>query len=76
MLHKLHRKVDDPKGESSGTITTPSQEVPLPQSEFTETQIVSILKVADAGGSYGQVRKLGASDIKRLNELEHENGRL
>lgn len=64
------------------------------QSKFTETQIVSLLKEADAGrlvnaiwrtdgissttyykwkAKYG---RLEASDIKRLKELEHENGRL
>ncbi len=64
------------------------------QSKFTETQIVSILKEADAtapsmrsGGSTGSVPLtyykwkatyggLEASDVKRLKELEHENGRL
>jgi putative transposase len=64
------------------------------QSKFTETQIVSILKEADAGRPVNEIRrsdsissatyytwkaKYGgpeASDIKRLKELEHENGRL
>ena len=64
------------------------------QSTFTETQIVSILKEADAGRPVNEIwRKYGirsatdykwtptyggleASDIKRLKELEHENGRL
>jgi len=64
------------------------------QSKFTETQIVSILKEADAGRSVNEIwRKYGissatyykwkakyggleASDVKRLMELEHENGRL
>jgi hypothetical protein len=35
--------------ERSGRIATPSQEVPKRQSKFTETQIVLILKEADAG---------------------------
>ena len=64
------------------------------QSKFTETQIVSILKEADAGRPVNEIwRKYGissatyykwkakyggleASDVKRLKELEHENGRL
>ena len=59
------------------------------QSKFTETQIVSILKEADAGHwrKYGissatyykwkaKYGGLEASDVKRLKELEHENGRL
>ena len=64
------------------------------QSKFTETQIVSILKEADAGRPVNEIwrtysissateykRKakyggLEASDIKRLKELAHENGRL
>jgi len=64
------------------------------QSKFTETQIVSILKEADAGRSVNEIwRKYGissatyykwkakyggleVSDVKRLKELEHENGRL
>ena len=64
------------------------------QSKFTETQIVSILKEADAGRPVNEIwRKyaissatyykwkakyggMDASDIKRLKELEHENGKL
>ena len=64
------------------------------QSKFTETQIVSILKEADAGRPVNEIwRKYGissatyykwkakfggldASDVKRLKELEQENGRL
>ena len=50
------------------------------QSKFTETQIVSILKEADAGRPVNEIwRKYGgldASDVKRLKELEHENSRL
>ena len=64
------------------------------QSKFSETQIVSILKEADAGRPVNEIwRKysissatyykwkakyggLEASDIKRLKELAHENGRL
>jgi putative transposase len=64
------------------------------QSTFTETQIVNILKEADAGRPVNEIwRKygissatdykwkakyggLGAFDVKRLMELEHENGRL
>jgi putative transposase len=64
------------------------------QSQFTETQIVSILKDADAGRAvHGIGRTYGissatyykwtathgwleASDVKRLKEMEHENGRL
>ena len=64
------------------------------QSTFTETQIVSILKEADAGRPVNEIWRsygissatyykwkakyggLEASDIKRLKELEHENGRL
>ena len=64
------------------------------QSKFTETQIVSILKEADAGRPVNEIWRsygissatyykgkatyggLEASDIKRLKELEHENGRL
>ena len=64
------------------------------QSKFTETQLVSILKEADAGRSVNEIWRsdgissttdykwkakhggLEASDIKRLKELEHENGRL
>ena len=67
---------------------------PMHQSKFTETQIVSLLKEADAGRPVNEIwRKYGissatyykwkakyggleASDIKRLKELEHENGRL
>lgn len=63
-------------------------------SKFTETQIVSILKEADAGRPVNEIWRtysissateykwnatyggLEASDIKRLKELEHENGRL
>ena len=62
------------------------------QSKFTETQIVSILKEADAGQAVTELWRqygissatyykwkakyggLEASDIKRLKELEHENG--
>ena len=64
------------------------------QSKFTETQIVSITKEADAchpvneiwltcgisSATYYKRRAkygdLEASDIKRLKELDHENGRL
>ena len=64
------------------------------QSKFTETQIVSILKEADAECPVNEIWRsysissatyytwkakyggLEASDIKRLKELEHENGRL
>jgi putative transposase len=64
------------------------------QSTFTETQIVSMLKEADAGRPVNEIWRtygissapyykwnatyggLEASDIKRLKELEHENGRL
>jgi putative transposase len=64
------------------------------QSKFTETQIVAILKEADAGRPVHEIWRsysissatddkwnatyggLEASDIKRLKELEHENGRL
>jgi putative transposase len=62
------------------------------QSKFTETQIVSILKEADAGRPVNELWRhygissatyykwkakyggLEASDVKRLKELEHENG--
>ncbi len=71
-----------------------NQEVLMRQSKFTETQIVTILKEADAGRPVNEIwRKYGissatyykwkakyggleASDLKRLRELEHENGRL
>ena len=64
------------------------------KSRFTETQIVSILKQADAGvpvkdvcrqarssvASYYQWKSkyggMEASDLKRVKELEAENGRL
>ena len=64
------------------------------QSKFTETQIVAILKEADAGRPVNEIWRsdslssatyykwkatyggLEASNIKRLKELEHENGRL
>jgi putative transposase len=64
------------------------------QSTFTETQIVSILKEADAGRPVNEIWRtygissatqhklkakyggLEASDVKRLKELEHENGHL
>jgi putative transposase len=64
------------------------------QSKFTETQIVNMLKDADAGRLVTELwRKYGissatyykwkaryggleASNIKRLKELAHENGRL
>ena len=64
------------------------------QSTFTETQIVSILKEADAGRAVNEIWRsygissatyskwkakyggLEASDIKRLKELERENGQL
>jgi putative transposase len=64
------------------------------QSKFTETQIVSRLKEADAGRPVNEIWRshgissatyykwkatyggLEASDIKRLKELERENGRL
>jgi putative transposase len=64
------------------------------QSKFTETQIVNMLKEADAGRPVTELwRKNGissatyykwkaryggleATDIKRLKELAHENGRL
>jgi putative transposase len=64
------------------------------QSQFTETQIVSILKEADAGRAVHAIGRtsgissatyykwtatyggLEASDVKRLKEVEHENGRL
>jgi len=63
------------------------------QSKFTETQIVSILKEADAGRPVNEIWRtygissatyykwkakyggLEASDLKRLKELEQENGR-
>jgi putative transposase len=62
------------------------------QSKFTATQIVSMLKEADAGRPVNEIWRnygissatyykwnatyggLEASDIKRLKELEHENG--
>jgi putative transposase len=64
------------------------------QATFTETQIVAILKEADAGRPVNEIWRqdgissatyykwkakyggLGASDVKRLKELEHENSRL
>ena len=64
------------------------------QSKFTETQIVSILKEAEAGRPVNEIWRtygissatydtwkatyggLEASDVKRLKELAHENGRL
>ena len=63
-------------------------------SKFTETQIVAILKEADAGRPVNEIWRnygissatyykwkakyggLEASDIKRLKELERENGQL
>jgi putative transposase len=66
----------------------------MKKSRFTETQIVSILKQADAGvpvkdvcrqagisvASYYQCKSkyggMEASDLKRVKELEAENGRL
>jgi putative transposase len=66
----------------------------MKKSRFTETQIVSILKQADAGvpvkdvcrqagisvASYYQWKSkyggMEASDLKRVKELEAENGRL
>jgi putative transposase len=71
-----------------------TQGVKMRRSRFTETQIVSILKGADAGMKvddicrqynisnatyYNWKSKYGgmeASDIKRLKELEAENGEL
>jgi hypothetical protein len=41
----------DQKENCSGAIATPSQEVPMRQSKFTETQIVSIWKEADLAGA-------------------------
>jgi len=66
------------------------------QAKFTETQIVSILKEADAGRPVNEIWRTysissttypyaihtwkatygGASDIKRLKELERENSKL
>jgi putative transposase len=64
------------------------------QSKFTETQIISILKEADAGRPVNEIWRsygissatdykwkakyggLEASDIKRLKDLEQENGKL
>jgi putative transposase len=64
------------------------------KSKFTETQIVSILKEADAGRPVSEIcRKhgissptyyawkakyggLGASDLKRLRDIEAENAKL
>ena len=66
----------------------------MKKSRFTETQIVSILKQADAGvpvkdvcrqagisvASYYQWKSkyggMEAADLKRVKELEAENGRL
>ncbi len=66
----------------------------MKKSRFTETQIVSILKQADAGvpvkdvcrqagisvASYYQWKSkyggMEASDLRRVKELEAENGRL
>ena len=66
----------------------------MKRSKFTETQIVSILKEADAGASVKDVCRrhgisdttfynwksryggLGASELKRLREIEEENAKL
>ena len=66
----------------------------MKRSKFTETQIVSILKEADAGASVKDVCRrhgisdttfynwksryggLGASELKRLREIEEENSKL
>jgi hypothetical protein len=44
---------------------TLSQEVPMRQSKFTETQIVAILKEADGGRPVNKIwRHYGASDMR------------
>ena len=66
----------------------------MKRSKFSETQIVSILKEADAGASVKDVCRrhgisdttfsnwksryggLGASELKRLREIEEENSKL
>ena len=60
-MRKLPPNLDGQKGGRSGRIVPLSQEVPTCQSKLIETQIVSIMKDADAGRPRGGFRcRLGS----------------
>ena len=65
-LRKLPLKVNSSKLEFSGTLY--AQEALMKKSRFTETQIVGILKEADAGMKVSELcRKHGISDATYYN---------